>query len=117
MLATLALVRLRLWIARAIWAAMGGEPGHAATFARAVALGNLCAAVRVPRGDPLEQIAASMQQLGATVRQNADNAKQANRLALTASSVAAKGGEVVRQVVTTMKGINARTLAQTFGIC
>ena len=36
----------------------------------------------------LEQTAASMEQLGATVRQNADNAKQANQLALSASTVA-----------------------------
>ena len=55
----------------------------------------------------LEETAASMEQLGATVRQNADNAKQANQLALSASTVAIKGGEVVSQVVTTMKGINA----------
>ena len=54
----------------------------------------------------LEETAASMEQLGSTVRQNADNAKQANQLALGASTVAIKGGEVVSQVVTTMKGIN-----------
>ena len=55
----------------------------------------------------LEETAASMEQLSSTVRQNADNARQANQLALSASSVAVKGGEVVGQVVTTMKGINA----------
>jgi methyl-accepting chemotaxis protein len=54
----------------------------------------------------LEETAASMEQLGSTVRQNADNARQANQLALGASTVAIKGGEVVSQVVTTMKGIN-----------
>ena len=54
----------------------------------------------------LEETAASMEQLNATVKQNADNAKQANQLALGASTVAVKGGEVVSQVVTTMKGIN-----------
>ena len=47
-----------------------------------------------------------MEQLSSTVKQNADNAKQANQLALGASTVAVKGGEVVGQVVTTMKGIN-----------
>ena len=55
----------------------------------------------------LEQTAASMEQLGSTVKQNADNAKQANQLALNASIVAVKGGDVVGQVVDTMKGINA----------
>jgi len=54
----------------------------------------------------LEQTAASMEELGSTARQNADNIKQANRLALDASSVAAKGGDVVDQVINTMKGIN-----------
>ncbi len=54
----------------------------------------------------LEETAASMEELSSTVRQNADNAKQANQLAQSASTVAVKGGEVVAQVVDTMKGIN-----------
>ena len=54
----------------------------------------------------LEETAASMEQLGAQVKQNADNARQANQLAQSASTVAVKGGEVVAQVVHTMKGIN-----------
>jgi methyl-accepting chemotaxis protein len=54
----------------------------------------------------LEQTAASMEELGSTVRQNADNAKQANQLALGAAAVASRGGEVVGQVVMTMRGIN-----------
>jgi methyl-accepting chemotaxis protein len=47
-----------------------------------------------------------MEELAATVKQNADNAKQANQLALTASSVAVKGGEAVNEVVSTMGAIN-----------
>jgi methyl-accepting chemotaxis protein-1 (serine sensor receptor) len=54
----------------------------------------------------LQQTAASMEQLGSTVRQNADNARQVNQLALNASSVARRGGEVVAKAVQTMKGIN-----------
>jgi len=54
----------------------------------------------------LEETAASMEQLSATVKQNADSAMQANQLALSASAVAIKGGDVVGQVVATMKGIN-----------
>ncbi|MGV3682025.1 MAG: methyl-accepting chemotaxis protein [Acidovorax sp.] len=54
----------------------------------------------------LQQTAASMEQLGSTVRQNADNAVNANRLAHSASTIAQQGGEVVAQVVETMKGIN-----------
>jgi methyl-accepting chemotaxis protein len=54
----------------------------------------------------LEQTAASMEELSAQVRHNADTANQANRLAQDASSVAARGGAAVAQVVETMKGIN-----------
>jgi methyl-accepting chemotaxis protein len=54
----------------------------------------------------LEQTAASMEELNSTVHQNADNARQANQLASSASTVAVEGGAVVGQVVETMKGIN-----------
>ena len=54
----------------------------------------------------LEETAASMEQLNSTVRQNADNARQANQLAQSASCVATQGGEVVQDVVRTMKEIN-----------
>ncbi|CEE37184.1 HAMP domain protein [Xanthomonas citri pv. citri] len=55
----------------------------------------------------LEETAASMEELTATVKQNADNADQANRLVLDAAGVAAKGGDVVNRVVTTMADIDA----------
>ncbi|WP_370679139.1 methyl-accepting chemotaxis protein [Comamonas sp. GB3 AK4-5] len=66
----------------------------------------------------LEETAASMAQLGATVRQNADNAQSANQLAVAASSVAVQGGEVVMQVVNTMKGINtsSQRIADIIGV-
>ena len=66
----------------------------------------------------LEETAASMEQLSSTVKQNADNAKQANQLALGASAVAVKGGEVVGQVVGTMKDINdsSRKIADIIGV-
>jgi methyl-accepting chemotaxis protein len=54
----------------------------------------------------LQQTVASMDALSGTVKQNADNASQANQLAQKASTVALQGGEVVAQVVDTMKGIN-----------
>ena len=66
----------------------------------------------------LQQTAASMDQLGTTVRQNAENAGQANRLAQSASSVALRGGAVVGQVVETMKGINdsSQRIADIIGV-
>ncbi len=54
----------------------------------------------------LEQTAASMQELTSTVRRNADNARLANQLAGGAAQVAARGGEVVNQVVQTMSEIH-----------
>ena len=66
----------------------------------------------------LEETAASMEQLGATVRQNAESASQANALARSASDVAVRGGEVVGQVVQTMKGINesSQRIADIIGV-
>jgi methyl-accepting chemotaxis protein len=78
-----------------------------ATASAEIAQGNHDLSARTEsQASALEQTAASMEELGSTVKQNADNAKQANQLAQSASSVAVKGGEVVGQVVETMKGIN-----------
>ena len=54
----------------------------------------------------LEETSASMEELSSTVQANADNARQANQLAVNASTVAVQGGDVVAEVVHTMKGIN-----------
>ena len=78
-----------------------------ATASAQIAQGNLDLSQRTEeQASALEETAASMEELSSTVKQNADNARQANQLALSASTVAIKGGEVVGQVVTTMKGIN-----------
>ena len=54
----------------------------------------------------LQDTVRSMDALTRTVHENEDNAKDANRLALSASEVAMKGGTVVSQVVDTMGAIN-----------
>ena len=78
-----------------------------ATASAQIAQGNQDLSSRTEeQASALEETAASMEELSSTVKQNADNAKQATQLALSASTVAIKGGEVVSQVVTTMKGIN-----------
>ncbi|WP_284150466.1 methyl-accepting chemotaxis protein [Curvibacter sp. CHRR-16] len=66
----------------------------------------------------LQQTAASMEELGSTVKQNADSARQANHLAMNASTVAIQGGEVVGQVVETMKGIHGASskIADIIGV-
>jgi methyl-accepting chemotaxis protein len=55
----------------------------------------------------LTQTAASMEQLTATVRQNADRARSASGLAVNASHTASRGGTVVGEVVQTMDAISA----------
>jgi methyl-accepting chemotaxis protein len=55
----------------------------------------------------LQETAASMDQLSSTVRQSADAARQASSMAVANAEVAARGGEVVGQVVTTMQAIQA----------
>ena len=78
-----------------------------ATGSAQIASGNADLSQRTEeQASALEQTAASMEQLGSTVKQNADNARQANQLAQSASTVAQKGGEVVGQVVGTMRDIN-----------
>jgi methyl-accepting chemotaxis protein len=74
--------------------------------ARQIAAGNMDLSARTEaQASSLEQTAAVMEQLTGTVRQNADNARQANQLALSAAGVARQGGEAVARVVTTMAAI------------
>ncbi|MDD5030755.1 MAG: Cache 3/Cache 2 fusion domain-containing protein [Rhodoferax sp.] len=54
----------------------------------------------------LQSTASSMAQLTGTVQHSAESARQANQLATTAAEVAARGGAVVGEVVTTMNDIN-----------
>ena len=78
-----------------------------ATASGQIAAGNLDLSGRTEaQASALEQTAASMEELTATVKQNADNARQANQLASNAASVAVQGGEVVSQVVQTMNSIS-----------
>ncbi|OSZ67246.1 methyl-accepting chemotaxis protein [Hydrogenophaga sp. IBVHS2] len=66
----------------------------------------------------LEETSASMEQVGSTVQQNADNAQTANQLAVNASSITAEGGQVVNEVVGTMRDIeqSARRIGEIIGV-
>jgi len=66
----------------------------------------------------LQQTSASMEELSGTVANNAANARQANQLAMGASEVARRGGEVVEQVVATMNEISdsSRKIADIIGV-
>lgn len=54
----------------------------------------------------LEQTAATMTQLGMTVKNNADNARQAGQLAVSVRDVANKGSEATGAITGTMKSIS-----------
>ena len=90
-----------------------------ATAATQIAQGNLDLSSRTEQqASALQQTAASMEQLGTTVRQNADHAQTATRLALGASTVAEQGGSVVGEVVQTMRAIDdsSRQIADIIGV-
>ncbi len=90
-----------------------------ATSSAEIAQGNNDLSIRTEsQASALEQTASSMEELGSTVKQNADSANQANRLAMDASSVASRGGDVVAQVVDTMRGIHhsSQKIADIIGV-
>ncbi len=90
-----------------------------ATASVQIAQGNLDLSGRTEeQASGLQATAAAMDQLNATVSQNADNAQQAKQLALGAASVAQRGGQSVSEVVETMKGINtsSRKIGEIIGV-
>jgi len=72
-----------------------------------IATGNMDLSSRTEaQASSLEETAASMEQLTATVKNNAAQSREANQLAIDASSVAREGGAAVADVVATMGAIN-----------
>jgi len=68
--------------------------------AQDISQGNVSLSQRTEeQASSLQQTAASMEQMTSTVQQNADNARQANQLALTATHHAEKGGQVVGEAI------------------
>nr|WP_315255107.1 methyl-accepting chemotaxis protein [uncultured Duganella sp.] len=87
--------------------------------AEEIAHGNADLSARTEgQSSALEETAASMRQMTGTVRQNADNAHDANDLALAAASVAGEGGAAVGAVVQTMASIHASStrIADIIGV-
>ncbi len=66
----------------------------------------------------LEETASSMEEMTATVKQNADNARQANQLAAGAREQAERGGSVVQRAIGAMGEINvaSRRIADIIGV-
>jgi methyl-accepting chemotaxis protein len=79
-----------------------------ATAASQVSVGNLDLSARTEQqAGSLEETASSMEELTSTVKQNAENAQQANAMAVSASQAAQEGGQIVASVVGTMDAITA----------
>jgi methyl-accepting chemotaxis protein-2 (aspartate sensor receptor) len=77
------------------------------TASAEIATGNADLSQRTEQtASSLQTTASSMEQLTGTVKQTADSARTANQLVSSASGAAAKGGEVMGQVVATMDEIN-----------
>ena len=97
-------------MARIVGQVRHGADGVASASAE-IAHGNHDLSARTEsQASALEQTAASMEELGATVRHNADNADnaaQANQMANNASRIADQGGQTVEQVVHIMQSIHA----------
>ena len=77
------------------------------TAAREISAGNNNLSSRTEQqAASLEETASSMEEITSTVKQNAENSRKANSLAVGASDIATRGGVVVGQVVSTMNEIN-----------
>ncbi len=90
-----------------------------AVASRQIASGNADLSFRTEsQASSLEETASSMGELTDTVRQNAENARQANQLVVSASDFAVKGGQVVGHVVDTMGSIkeSSRKIVDIIGV-
>ncbi|MBA5687816.1 methyl-accepting chemotaxis protein [Rugamonas apoptosis] len=96
-----------------------GSTDTIASASGQIAAGNMDLSGRTgEQASSLDRTAQAMEELTGTVRQNADNARQANQLAQSASAVAVKGGTVVSEVVQTMGSINdsSRKIVDIIGV-
>ncbi|CAG9179649.1 methyl-accepting chemotaxis protein [Cupriavidus respiraculi] len=96
-----------------------GGTDSIASATQQISTGNLDLSQRTEeQASSLEQTAASMEELTTVVRQNADNAREAGKLAGAASQIALKGGDVVGRVVDTMNEINgsSRKVVEIIGV-
>lgn len=78
------------------------------TSANEIAQGNTDLSNRTEQqASSLQETASSMEEITGTVRQNADNARQANQLSASSREEAEKGREVVTNAISAMAEINA----------
>ncbi|MEN9356208.1 MAG: hypothetical protein RL695_379 [Pseudomonadota bacterium] len=89
------------------------------TAAQEISAGNQDLSSRTEeQASSLEETASSMVELNETVRNNADNARQAHALSHQSNEVAVKGGAMVKRVVSTMSEIqdSSKKIADIIGV-
>ncbi|UQV44192.1 MCP four helix bundle domain-containing protein [Janthinobacterium lividum] len=89
------------------------------TASSEIAAGNLDLSARTEQqAGSLEETASAMEELTATVRQNSDNARQAQKMAVSASDKAQRGGQVMGDVIRTMEAIDSSSnkIADIIGV-
>jgi len=99
--------------------AMASAAAEVSTGADEISRGNLNLSQRTEQqASSLEETASSMEQITSAVKNNADNAAQANQLAVAARDQAERGGKVVGSAVAAMSEINiaSRKIADIIGV-
>lgn len=94
------------WFARAILEVDEISNSVAAASQQLAAASEQLASGSQEAASSLEETAASLEEITVTVRQNAENADQANQLAASSRDTAEKGGAVVQDAVRAMSEIN-----------
>ncbi|MHD0644743.1 methyl-accepting chemotaxis protein [Pseudomonas aeruginosa] len=101
-----ALVKMSRQVAEAVKNVRLSADAVAATSAQ-IAMGNRELSARTEdQASAITETAASMEELGSTVKQNSDNAAQADRLAMEATEVASSGGAKMVAVVDNIRSIS-----------
>jgi methyl-accepting chemotaxis protein len=98
---------------------MGEAAAEVSTGADEISRGNLNLSQRTEQqASSLEETASSMEQMTSAVKNNADNAAQANQLAIAARDQAERGGNVVGSAVAAMGEINiaSKKIADIIGV-
>jgi methyl-accepting chemotaxis protein len=102
-----------------IVARVKGSAREISLGAEEITVGNTNLSTRTEeQASSLEETASSMEEMTTTVKQNADNAAQANQLALAARDQAEQGVAVVDKAVSAMSGIDesAQKIADIIGV-
>ncbi len=98
---------------------VSGQVRHVQTASNEIAQGNHDLGARTEQAATnVQETAASMTQMTATVKSNAETATQANQISGTASDAASRGGQAVSEVVTTMNDItdSSKKIADIIGV-